>query len=87
MGWIEENISRPTRAEMIILRSTEGKTKKEIRNKKSRDNLNMNTLEGELVNNRTVWACFKNEHRQNSKECFQHANKRKIPKKKTETKM
>lgn len=31
-----------------------------------------------------VQACFKNEQRQNPKECFQHANKRKIHKRKTD---
>jgi hypothetical protein len=53
MAWTKENISRPTAAEMRILRSTEGKTKKEIiRNKKSKDNLNMIMLEGNLINNK-----------------------------------
>jgi hypothetical protein len=51
-AWTKENISRPTAAEMRILRSTEGKAKNEIiRNKKSRDNLNIITLEGKLITN------------------------------------
>jgi hypothetical protein len=54
--WIKADINRITAAEKRLLRSIEGKTKRDrIRNEKFIENLKLNNLEDKLPNNRMRW--------------------------------